>query len=159
MPRPTHRHVLVLGFGNPARGDDGAGPAVLRSLAQHRLPTAVELLETHQLLPEFAERFATASLVVLVDADARRPAGLISRFRVRPATTRDGGHRWTAATIAALAVEMSGHCAPIVAYTVGGGDFAATAPWELTLSPAVADAIERVAQRISRLLRRHLELS
>lgn len=158
MPPLPHRHVLVLGFGNPARGDDGAGRAVLQSLAKLQLPPLVELLEAHQLLPEFAERFATASLVVLVDADARRPAGLISRIRVRPATASDGGHRWTAATLAALAVEMTGHCAPIVAYTVGGADFAATAPWELTLSPAVADAVERVAQRIARILRRHMAI-
>jgi hydrogenase maturation protease len=40
-PRPT----LVLALGNPLRGDDGAGPAVLERLAVKGLPNGVELID------------------------------------------------------------------------------------------------------------------
>jgi hydrogenase maturation protease len=37
--------TLVLALGNPLRGDDGAGPAVLERLASKGLPDGVELLD------------------------------------------------------------------------------------------------------------------
>jgi hydrogenase maturation protease len=40
-PSPT----LVLALGNPLRGDDGAGPAVLERLAAKGLPDGVELVD------------------------------------------------------------------------------------------------------------------
>jgi len=35
--------VLVLGFGNPLVGDDGAGPAVVRELADHCPPAGIRI--------------------------------------------------------------------------------------------------------------------
>lgn len=155
MMRPSvAAPVVVLGFGNPARADDGAGPAVLERLTREVWPPEMELLVAPQLLPEFSERFASAAVVVLVDADAQQPAGRITRYRVRPAASPGGGHRWTAATLAALAVELRGRCAPMVAYTIGAADFSASAPWEFSLSPPVADGVDRLARRLTRRLRR-----
>ena len=37
--------TLVLALGNPLRGDDGAGPAVLERLAAARIPAGVELID------------------------------------------------------------------------------------------------------------------
>ncbi len=37
--------TLVLALGNPQRGDDGAGPAVLERLASQPIPDGVELLD------------------------------------------------------------------------------------------------------------------
>lgn len=150
MDSPPAPLVLILGFGNQARGDDGAGPAVLEALARRPWPPHVKLLTAYQLLPEFADRFAAVELVVLIDADARRAAGVITRIRVRPAANRDSGHRWTAATLANLAKELHGRCGSVVAYTIGGADFSATAPWEFTLTPPVARAVDRLANRLAK---------
>ncbi len=57
--------VLVIGYGNPLRGDDGVGPAVVRRLQLAAGDTAMEAM---QLLPEHIEAVARAGLVVLVDA-------------------------------------------------------------------------------------------
>lgn len=43
-PGPTAA-TLVLALGNPLRGDDGAGPAVLERLAAKPIPEGVELLD------------------------------------------------------------------------------------------------------------------
>ena len=44
--RPAAAGTLVLALGNPLRGDDGAGAAVIRSLEDSgRLPAAVSLLD------------------------------------------------------------------------------------------------------------------
>jgi len=148
MTSSVIRPVLCLGFGNPSRGDDGAGPAVIDALSRYELPSRLELLAAHQLLPEFSERFADSDWVVLLDADARQPAGVITRIRVRPAETCVGGHRWTAAAIAFLAMELHGRCGSVIAYTIGGADFSATAPWKFTLTPRVAEAVDRLAARL-----------
>lgn len=40
-----HGRTLILGLGNPLRGDDGAGPAVIEALTACALPPGVELLD------------------------------------------------------------------------------------------------------------------
>lgn len=43
--RDAHPVVLVLGLGNPLRGDDGVGPRVIEELQDRGLPEAVETLD------------------------------------------------------------------------------------------------------------------
>jgi len=59
--------ILVIGYGNEWRGDDGLGPMVARSIAAASIP-GVRVLTARQLLPEFAADLAQARLVVFVDA-------------------------------------------------------------------------------------------
>jgi hydrogenase maturation protease len=59
--------ILVIGFGNEWRGDDGAGPEVSRRIDALGLP-GVQTLELHQLAPEVAARLATVERAVFVDA-------------------------------------------------------------------------------------------
>ncbi len=75
-------NVLVIGFGNIYRRDDGVGPAVVNALRQRlgRPPLAVDedgydelghevdTLLVHQLTPELAELIASYELTVFVDA-------------------------------------------------------------------------------------------
>lgn len=42
---PAAAPTIVLALGNPLRGDDGAGPAVLERLAASSLPAGVELID------------------------------------------------------------------------------------------------------------------
>lgn len=59
--------ILVIGYGNELRGDDGLGPLVAKSVAAANIP-GVRVLTARQLLPEFAADLAQARLVVFVDA-------------------------------------------------------------------------------------------
>jgi hydrogenase maturation protease len=59
--------ILVIGYGNELRGDDGLGPFVANSVAAANIP-GVRVLSVRQLLPEFAADLAQARLVVFVDA-------------------------------------------------------------------------------------------
>jgi hydrogenase maturation protease len=66
--------VLVIGYGNTLRGDDGAGPAVAERLRGRR---GVEARAVHQLTPELAPALAEADAAVFVDARvARGDAGV-----------------------------------------------------------------------------------
>jgi hydrogenase maturation protease len=59
--------LLVIGYGNELRRDDGVGPKVVAAVAAWNLPNVRTLID-HQLTPEFAEPIASARRVVFVDA-------------------------------------------------------------------------------------------
>ncbi len=59
--------MLIIGYGNTLRGDDGAGQIVARKIAEQNYPN-VQCLAVHQLTPELAEDISKASQVIFVDA-------------------------------------------------------------------------------------------
>ena len=61
--------LLVIGYGNELRGDDGVGPAAARAVAGWNRPGIVAL-DVHQLTPELADDVGQAGYVVFVDAGA-----------------------------------------------------------------------------------------
>lgn len=61
--------LLVVGYGNELRRDDGAGPAVARAVAARGWAGGVARA-VRQLVPELAEEVAGAGRVVFVDARA-----------------------------------------------------------------------------------------
>lgn len=64
--------ILIVGYGNRLRCDDGAGPAVADAIARwvdaSGLAERVTVIEAHQLLPELAADLATAAAVLFIDA-------------------------------------------------------------------------------------------
>ena len=61
-------HTLILGWGNPGRGDDGLGPAFIDELAALELPE-VDTESGYQLQVEDAATVAAYQRVLFVDAD------------------------------------------------------------------------------------------
>ena len=58
---------LLIGYGNPGRGDDGLGPAFARRMAARELP-ALRVEIDYQLTVEHALMISAARTVVFVDA-------------------------------------------------------------------------------------------
>lgn len=65
--------VLLLGYGNPGRRDDGLGVALAAAIAARELP-GVTVETDDQLAVEDSLAVAEADLVVFADADATGPA-------------------------------------------------------------------------------------
>jgi hydrogenase maturation protease len=59
--------IVVIGYGNRLRTDDGAGPHVASAVASWELPGLVSLA-VHQLTPELTDLLASAKLAIFVDA-------------------------------------------------------------------------------------------
>ncbi|MCP3904612.1 MAG: hydrogenase maturation protease [Planctomycetes bacterium] len=116
--------VLLIGYGNPARGDDGLGPAVAEAIASRGLHGVTVEWPFH-LQVEDAATIAAHDLVVLVDADTECEAPYAVR-RIEPA----GGPSWTTHTLAppavlALARDVFGATPPAVLIGVRGYEFEA----------------------------------
>jgi hydrogenase maturation protease len=67
--------TLVIGIGNPLRGDDGLGWHVIERLRETTGDEDSELLACHQLTPELAEALAGSERVIFIDAAEGEPAG------------------------------------------------------------------------------------
>ncbi len=60
------RKILVVGYGNSLRSDDGAAHVVVSRLQQQEL-SQVQFLSVHQLTPELAETLSQVQLAIFVD--------------------------------------------------------------------------------------------
>lgn len=63
-------NLLVIGYGNELRRDDGAGPRVAAAVAALGR-SGVQAIAAHQLTPEMADLLRDAGEVVFVDAGVR----------------------------------------------------------------------------------------
>jgi hydrogenase maturation protease len=107
--------ALVIGIGNPLRGDDGVGWHLVAGLGLRR----------HQLTPELAETVAAAERLLVVDAWLA-PPGAVPRMRpVIPSVGWEGdSHRVDAPRLLAMAALFSDRPVPAHELLVPGFDFA-----------------------------------
>ena len=139
--------VLVIGVGNPARGDDGVGPAIAARVGRdERLPGAV-VRSVMQLTPELAADVAEASVVVIADARAGAAAGEVGWAPVGAAAPGAEGlfsHHLTPAALCHLAGLAYGRVPPAFVVGVGAAGFDAGAPLSAPARAAVPRAVEVV---------------
>jgi len=141
--------VLVVGIGNPDRGDDGAGPAVVDRL-RSRLPEGVRVLECSGDVLDLIDQWTGFATTLIVDATA--PGGRAGRIRrldlvSQPLSadfSRNSTHAFGLAETVELARTLDRLPGQLIAYLIEGERFAIGAP----LSPAVAAAVDRAAERI-----------
>lgn len=123
--------MLIIGYGNPLRGDDGFGYR-----AAERIPGAIA---AHQLTPELMEPISRADRVVFLDAAADGFPGQVRRRKLTP-TTGDAGftHHATPEALLAGALALYGRAPEATLITVCGADFSLSD----RLSPEVQAALE-----------------
>ncbi|NEQ48081.1 MAG: hydrogenase maturation protease [Leptolyngbya sp. SIOISBB] len=130
-PSKTGPTVVVIGYGNPQRGDDGIGQAVVSQVQALNLPE-IEACTVTQLTPELSSKLAAADCAIFVDACKLASADI----RVRPITACGSetsgsvvpasGHSCDPCSLLALASSAYGHCpqawwveVPATDFTVG----------------------------------------
>lgn len=103
--KPT---LLVVGYGNTLRNDDGVGPRAAEEIARLHLP-GVTAVACPLLTPELADPVSRADCVVFVDASVEASPEV--RFRpLQPAdSSRILAHAADPATLLALARDVFGH--------------------------------------------------
>jgi len=114
------RRVLVIGYGNPGRLDDGLGPAFARELEQAGLP-GVTVEADYQLAVEDAHALADHDVVVFVDASLEaaepfsfrriepKPGAHFSSHIVEPEGVLALAHELFGATTAAYVLGIRGY--------------------------------------------------
>src|SRR5512145_2694414 len=146
MVRPP---LLVLALGNPLRGDDGIGLAVLEQLKHRDLPPDVELLDGGTCGLEIVLEFGGRSAVVVVDAAGfGGEPGELRRFDLLALAPRSAewgvGHAHGLAASIELAGALGLLPPQLVLYAVQPGSVESL----LALSDTVAASIPRVTASV-----------
>ena len=139
--------VLVVGVGNPDRGDDGVGPAVVDELAQRAL-ASLDLLVV-RLPTRLADAWEGRDDVVVVDAvRTGREAGSVVVERVGENRLARSGVAGTHGFGVADAIELARAIDALPArVTVVGVEAADFTPGS-SLSPRVASAVQPAADAV-----------
>ena len=61
------QQILVIGYGNPLRGDDGFGSLAANNVEERQIP-GVEVIVSHQLNPELAAFLSESGHAIFLDA-------------------------------------------------------------------------------------------
>lgn len=150
MSDRDHR-LVVIGIGNPDRGDDAAGRAVVRWL-DGKLPPDVELVEHDGEPASLLARLENVAAAYLIDACmSGSDVGIVRRFDVGAAPlpqqafslSTHGLGLAEAVELARALGELPDTC---IVYGIESGSFEQGAP----MSPPVATAVAEVGERVRR---------
>lgn len=142
--------VLVIGYGNPLRNDDGLGWCVAENMALSGYASDVKIITCHQLNPELADPISRAELVLFVDAaepatTAAAPGSIIERdLESQCESPRCFSHDLTPSTLLACAAELFGSSPRGRMFSIVGADFGMGEH----LSPAVEASVPELLRRI-----------
>jgi hydrogenase maturation protease len=100
--------LLLVGYGNTLRSDDGVGPKVVEAIAALKLP-GVETLIYDLLTPEVADPISRADTVVFVDAAIEASAEVQLRALSPADSSQVMAHAANPRTVLALARDVFGH--------------------------------------------------
>lgn len=122
MPVTQGRRILVIGYGNPGRGDDGLGPALAAAIDALGL-AGVTVDSDYQLTVDHAPMIADHDFVVFADA----MIGLEQPFRLSPIPQSQpdtlGSHQVSPEAALALAGLLFGHAPPGWILAISGQEF------------------------------------
>jgi hydrogenase maturation protease len=146
--------VLIIGYGNTLRRDDGVGPYAAQALADQMDDGEVEVLLRHQLTPELAEAIGRAQLTIFIDAREDGRPGAIDVRALEPVPDEANTliHQVSPQTLLACAHSLYGGCAQAVLYSVTGADFG----YGDGLSDLIEGQLPTLIDRISAHIRQHL---
>ena len=143
--------TLVIGIGNPDRGDDGAGLEVARRV-RARGPQDTVVRECSGEASSLLEAWQGQSRVILVDASSGggRP-GLARRFEAHeeplPTSLRNAStHSWGVAEAVEMARSLGQLPPCLVVYAIEGASFSPGRH----LSAAVKRGVERILKQVLR---------
>ena len=142
--------ILILGLGNPLRGDDGVGYEVVQALARQKLPGEVEVMDGGTPGVGLLRLIEGRRRVILVDAaEMGRPPGSVARFRPEEAALAGSPgecspHRSGVADALTLARALDLALPELVVFGVQP----ARVGWGEGLSPEVQAAVAHVVEAV-----------
>lgn len=144
-------HTVVVGCGNLIRGDDAAGPVLVRILADRGLPPGVRVIDGGTAGMDVAFAMRGAQRVIVIDASrVGVPAGTVHKVPgseltdLRPPEGNLHRFRWDQALGFAQWLLKDEYPPEVTVWLIEGESFEPGEP----LSPAVEQAVNGVADAI-----------
>jgi hydrogenase maturation protease len=145
--------VLILGYGNPLRSDDGLGWQVAVQLFRTNTSCEVLVLPCDQLTPELAEPISRAETVLFIDSTRQGTPG---EFRCEELRSEPGSvsftHHLSPAGLLDLSSELFGCCPRSYLLSICGESFELGEALSTTVSERLPELKSRVRELIGETL-------
>jgi hydrogenase maturation protease len=149
--------VLIVGYGNTLRRDDGFGWRATQLLAEDTRLRGARVLWQQQLTPELAVDFSRAALVILLDITDGAEAGAISVRHLDPMSSAQSAwtHHLEPSALLAMTRDLWNATPAVFVVSVG----AASLEIGEDLSSAVEAALPAVIDAVAAIVAEHQNLS
>jgi hydrogenase maturation protease len=145
---PARGTILVIGYGNTLRSDDGVGRRVAMAAASWEMP-GLESIAVHQLTPELAEPLASAELAIFVDARLASGEESVEILPLEPSAVRGTlGHAGDPRSLLALSRAIYGRHPRTWLVTVPTADLSLGEVLSSTAERGAENALARIAALI-----------
>ncbi len=138
--------ILIIGFGNTLRGDDGFGWHAAQRLVEMPKDDSIRVLALHQLTPELAEPISEAELVIFIDASHEGALGTwkCEEIAANANSANSLAHHFTPASLLACAHTVFGASprALIITFVANSFDFCES------LTPRAEAALLEILQHV-----------
>jgi hydrogenase maturation protease len=136
----TRDRLLLIGYGNPLRGDDGVGPRIVRRFAR-RHGGLVRACVVLQLVPELCALLAEHDAAIFVDASAAWDGGCRLLPLEGAAAATWGTHVCSPAALVALTAVLYEANPRAWCLAVAGQDFRLGAPLSAAARAGCREAV------------------
>lgn len=139
--------VLIVGYGNEMRGDDGLGRVAARHLDRSLAGEAgIDVLDVHQLTPDLAEKLQAYERVIFVDACAGEQAGQFYEQAVVPLErlSQPFSHYVSPGELLAITSALYGARPHAILLGITAGSFDVGKGLSATVRAALPDLLARV---------------
>jgi hydrogenase maturation protease len=141
--------ILVIGYGNTLRSDDGLGWRVAQAVAGDNVPANVEVISCTQLTADLAEPVSRAARVLFIDTSREGKPGVVRCRRIGPEPGTFGfSHQLTPPRLLAVAQELHGCNPEGYVFSVPGECF----DYGEELSPALKLCVPELLRRVNKLI-------
>ncbi len=142
-PTASEAKILIIGYGNTLRGDDGVGPRVAEAIGKLNLPD-VHTLIYPLLTPELADPVSRAARVIFVDAAVDAPKKVQWRELQPNESSQLMAHAADPRTLLALARDVFGHVPPAWWLTIPAEKMEFTEELTPAAQRGMDEAIEKI---------------
>jgi hydrogenase maturation protease len=153
--------ILLIGFGNSLRRDDGAGPALANMVLANESFEDIRIIETHQLTPELAEEVAAPDVSAVIFMDSRvvqvkideccRPADVELHRLDSIAVSPSFSHQCDPSSVMSYAELLCGRKPPAWFVSIPGVDFTHGEGFSDVTMLSLAVARDKVCELLMRL--------
>jgi hydrogenase maturation protease len=105
------KKILIIGYGNPLRSDDGIGWRAAEELSEHPPSAGVKVLVCYQLTPELSDDVRQSNAVIFIDAARDGEPGELTVTRVSAQGNDPFSHELSPAAVLELSRRLY-HCSP-----------------------------------------------
>lgn len=141
--------LLVIGYGNPLRSDDGIGQVVVKALEARGRSAALRIITAHQLTPELAESISRAAITIFIDACEGAHPGAVACQTVAAETSAGAfTHNVTPASLLSAARELYGRSPAGLIVSITGASF----DYGTEISSQLTNAMPHITEQLIGLI-------